>query len=204
MKRSPFIILLLLAALALTGCVKLGAKPLDKKYFRVSPERNATPAAIPSPIVLKVRRMSISDVYNTRELVYQMKDGRIESDFYNMYFVPPANMLTSELRRWLESSGRFTHIIEPGSMVVSSLTLEGVVSSLYGDYSTDQPAAVVDMQFFLVDENSANNDIVFSKDYKQRIPLTQATPQELVQAITQGVQTIFTELENDLAMVQYR
>lgn len=203
MKRSPLIILIILVAVATTSCVKLGGKPLEKKYYRVSPERTASAAAVPSSIVLKVRRMKISDFYSTRELVYQMKDGRMESDFYNLYFVPPENMLTTELRRWLTASGRFAHIIEPGSMVVPGLTLEGVVGSMYGDYTTTEPAAVIEMQFFLVDENSSNNDIVFSKDYRQRIPLSQPVPSELVQALTKGVQAIFTELENDLSMVQF-
>ncbi len=203
MKRYPLIISLLIIALAATACVKLGGKPIDKRFYRITPVRTASPAAIPSDIVLTVRRMKISDFYNTRELVYQMKDGRMESDFYNMLFVPPANMLTTELRRWLTASSRFAHIIEPGSMVVPTLTLEGVVGAMYGDYTTDQPAAVVEMQFFLVDENSANNDIVFSKDYRQRIPLAQPDPTQLVQAMTEGVQAIFTELENDLSMVQF-
>ncbi len=203
MKRYPIIILILVVALAATACVKLGGKPIDKKFYRIAPTRTAEPAAAPNDAVLKVRRMKISDFYNTRELVYQMKDGRIESDFYNMLFVPPSNMLTTELRRWLAASGRFTHIVEPGSMVVPTLTLEGVVGAMYGDYTTDTPTAVIEMQFFLVDENTTNNDIVFSRDYRQRIPLTQPEPHELVQALTTGVEAIFTQLENDLSTVQY-
>ncbi len=107
--------------------------------------------------------MSTSDLYNSRELIYQMADGRIESDFYNMYFVAPGNMLTSELRKWLGASGQFSHIIEPGSMVVPTYTLEGTVNALYGDYSGETPAAVVKLQIFIVDESTAENDIVFPR-----------------------------------------
>ncbi len=96
-------------------------------------------------------------------------------------------------------TGQFSHIIEPGSMVIPTLTLEGVVNSLYGDYATDQPAAVIEMQFFLVNESTADNDIVFSRSYRQRVPLTKPDPQELVQAMTKGVQAIFTQLEQDMA-----
>ncbi len=152
-------------------------------------------------MILKIRRMSVSDLYNTRELVYQMDGGRIESDFYNMFFVTPGNMLTTELRTWLGASNRFKNIIEPGSMVVPSLTLEGAINALYGDYANGQPAAVVSLQFFLVDESTPTNDIVFSKDYNQRIPLTKADPQELVKAMTLAVQAIFTQLEQDMATV---
>ena len=143
--------------------------------------------------------LSISDLYNTRELVYREAGGRIDSDFYNMFFVTPDNMITTELRSWLGASNLFAHIIEPGSMVVPNLTLEGVLNSLYGDYSTDAPVAVVEMQFFIVDESTQDNSIVFSNTYIQRIPMSQADPQQLVQAMTKGVQTIFTDLEKDLA-----
>jgi len=199
MKKYHIILILLTVALTATACVKLGGKPLDKRFFQITPVRSGEPAATSSDLILKVRRFSVSDLYNTRELVYRETGGRIDSDFYNMFFVTPGNMLTTELRKWLAKSGLFAHIIEPGSMVVPNLTLEGVVNSLYGDYSTGAPVAVVEMQFFVVDESTAANVIVYSNTYAERIPLDQADPQQLVQAMTKGVQMIFTNLENDLA-----
>jgi len=198
MKRAYPLIIILALALAATACVKLGGKPLDKTFYRIHPVRSGE-ARTPSGVILKLRRMTISDLYNTRELVYQMADGRVESDFYNMFFVTPGNMLTTELRTWLQASNLFANVIEPGSMVIPTLTLESTVNSLYGDYSSGSPAAVVAMQFFLVDESTANNDIVFSKDYRRRVPLAQPDPAALVQAMTQATQAIFTELEQDLA-----
>jgi len=199
MRKHHIIISILALALIATSCVKLGGKPVDKKFYRITPVRSGEPTPDQSDIVLKVRRLAVSDLYNTRELVYQMDGGRIESDFYNMYFVPPSNMLTTELRKWLTASGQFSNIIEPGSMVIPDLTLEGVINSLYGDYSAGEPVAVVSMQFFLVDESTSENVIVFSRNYEQRVPLTEPDPQALVRAMTTGVQTIFTQLEQELA-----
>jgi len=189
----------LIATLSMSACVKLGGEPIEKHYYRITPARTETPPEAQCGKILKIRRLSVSDIYNTRELVYQMSDGRIESDFYNMLFVAPGNMLTSELRKWLAQSGHFANVIEPGSMVIPDLTLEGVVNSLYGDYSTEPPNAVIAMQFFLVDESTPNNEIVFSSSYRQRIPLDKSAPDELVQGMTKGIQIIFTELELDLA-----
>lgn len=200
MKRILPLILLLALALAASACVKLGGKPMDKTFYRIHPVRTA-PARADSGVILKMRRMTVSDLYNTRELVYQMTDGRIESDFYNLFFVAPGNMLTSELRSWLDASRLFRDIIEPGSMVIPGLTLEGTVNALYGDYASGSPAAVVALQFFLVDESTPTNDIVFSKDYRRRIALSQPDPAALVKAMTEAVQSIFTELESDLAEV---
>ncbi len=199
MKKAILILIILIMATSTVSCVKLGGTPVDKRFYRLTPVREGESAQTKGDIVLRVRRLTISDLYNTRELVYQMKDGRIESDFYNLFFVTPGNNLTVELRKWLSATGQFSHVVEPGSMVVPTLTLEGVVNALYGDYASDQPAAIVEMQFFLVNESTADNEIVFSQSYRQRVPLTKPDPQELVQAMTTGVQTIYTQLEKDLA-----
>ncbi|NDV17914.1 hypothetical protein GO013_00585 [Pseudodesulfovibrio sp. JC047] len=197
---KKYVILFLFVAVSLTSvaCVKLGSEPLDKRFYQITSTRNAPAVETGYDIVLKVRRLSISQLYNTRELIYRGQNGRIESDFYNTFFIPPADMLTSELRAWIRGSALFSHIIEPGSMVVPDLTLEGVVNALYGDYSLDTPAAVVEMQFFMVDETSANNDIIFSKTYSERIPMAESSATALVQAMTTGVHTIYTNLETDL------
>ena len=199
MKRYLILIALVAAALAGSACVKLGGKPVAKQYYQISPARTAPEAAAPRDIVLLVRRLSVSDLYNSRELIYRGSGERIESDFYNMFFINPASMLTTELRRWLDESGMFAHIIEPGSMVVPGLTLEGTVNALYGDYSSDRPVAVVEMQFFAVDESTPDNDIVFSGHYTERIPLADTDPRTLIKAMTQGVETIYATLETDLA-----
>ena len=196
MKRT---LILVLVALTLAACVKLGGEPVDKRFYRINPVRSGETATGHGDAVLKVRRMTVSDFYQTRELVYQMEDGRIESDFYNMFFVAPSSMLTAELRDWLDASGLFGHIVKPGSMVVPTYTLEGVVNSLYGDYTDEEPAAVVSMQFFVVNESTADNEIVFSRDYQERVSIAQHDPQQLVMGMTQAVERIFTQLEQDLA-----
>lgn len=199
MKPYRILILVLAVALAASACVKLGGKPVDKRYYQILPVRSAAQADLPRAETLKVRRLAVSDLYNTRELVYRGPEGTIDSDFYNLLFVTPGNMLTTELRRWLTESGLFNHIVSPGSLVVPGLTLEGVVNALYGDYSGPSPAAVVEMQFFVVDESGADNAVVFSGSYQERVTLDSADPQTLVRAMTLAVTDIFTNLETDLA-----
>ena len=199
MKRLRILTLVLTVALATSACVKLGGKPVEKRYYQIAPQRTAETSAAAKGIDLKVRRLSISDLYNTRELVYRGPEGRIDSDFYNLFFITPSNMLTTELRRWMTESGQFSHVVTPGSLVVPGLTLEGTINSLYGDYSGGQSAAVVEMQFFLVDESTSDNAIVFSASYAERIPVEANNPDALVKGMTLAVQHIYTDLETDLA-----
>lgn len=199
MKNVQIIFCLLALTLLATACVKLDKPAADKRYYSIMAQRPGEPLPTTGDLVIKLRRMTVSDLYSSRELVYRMKDGRMQSDFYNMFFANPGNNLTQELKKWLSASGQFKHIIQPGSMIVPDLTLESVANKLFGDYSGETPAAVVSMQFFLVDESTATNEVVFSKSYDQRIPFGASEPGQLVQAMTKGVEAIYRQLEQDLA-----
>lgn len=195
---SLIVALAALAALA-AGCVKLGSKPLDKHYYQLSATRQAAPEITASMPTLKVRRLETSDMYSGREIIYRSDNGRVQSDFYNLFFIAPGSMLTQELREWLRMSGRFEHIVSPGSLAMPGLTLEGLVNELYGDYTEGRTDAVVKMQFHVVDEASGHNEIVFSASYDERIPTTSASTEALVSAMSTGVTRIFEQLETDLA-----
>lgn len=183
---------------ALPGCMKLGATPVDKHYYDIAVTRTGPPTAQASPQVLKLGRLDISELYDQREMVYRLPKGAVESDFYNTFVINPAPMLTQELKDWLTASGIFAHVVAPGSLAGQKLTLEGVVNTLCGDYTGAEPSAVVEMQFFLIDESTLGNDIVFSGDYRQRIPLAEQSPEALVAGFTQATRAIFTDLERDL------
>ena len=198
-RHSTFLIFSVCCILALSGCMKLGGKPVDKRYYQIAPARTAPPAAVHSPKVLKMGRLSISELYDQREMVYRFQGGVVESDFYNTFIINPASMLSQDLKDWLTASGLFAHIVAPGSLAGENLTLEGVVNTLHGDFSGPEPAAVLEMQFFLIDESTEHNDIVFSGDYRERVPLASRQASALVDGLTRAAQDIFTKLEKELA-----
>ena len=51
MKRYHILLLVLTVALTMTACVKLGGKPLDKRYFQITPVRSGEPVATSSDLV---------------------------------------------------------------------------------------------------------------------------------------------------------
>ena len=200
-KRIPVLalILLLAAALALPACVgALKQPPVERHYYHLAVERGAQEAGPLSELTLRLRTLRVSPGFAGSELVYRMGPSDFVSDFYNLYFVSPPDMLTQELRAWLHQANLFANVVEDYSLTRPGLTLEGVVNALYGDFAVDPPLAVVRMQFFLVDENTRDNEIVFSASYDRSAPIASASAQALVQGLTQGVRETFTALEADL------
>ncbi len=198
-------ILLLLAALlaaASAGCLGLERSYPQKRYFLIDATRGGDPlpAQGERPLLL-IRRLDVSPGWVDPNLVYRRLDGSWESDFYNRFFVPPAAMLTGEVREWLRSSGLFAHVVEPGSQAEPDLILEGSITALYGDFAAPSlPQAVMEMQFLLVDPADGYR-VRFEGDYRSSFPAEAAEPEALVEAWDQALADLLARLEGDLARV---
>lgn len=194
--------LLLLLVCVLGACVKLERPTLDRKYFTLDAVRPSTAeknALIDKNLI--VRRVKISPRYEDRDLVYKVAENGFEADYYNSFFVPPAAMITQELRVWIGESGVFANVLGPDSMGTGDYLLEGLVNSIYGDYSTPDHKAVVQMQFILLDNGDPSLPILYSQDFSRVINIKGAGPEALVEAFNKGLESILVELEKGLAEV---
>ncbi|WP_147821997.1 ABC-type transport auxiliary lipoprotein family protein [Salidesulfovibrio onnuriiensis] len=198
MKTVHRILFVLVTLSLLAGCGGLSRKAVEKRYYTLDVQRERAEAAPVSEKLLKVRRMQISPLYDGRELVYKLDNGRMESDFYNLFFMPPVELLSHDLDRWMDGAGLFAGSVSPASLAEADYTLEGVVNVLYGDFSGGRESALVEMQFFLIDERSAENHIVFSRNYSVRTPVSGNSPASVVQGMREGARAVFTSLESDL------
>lgn len=193
-------ILLLLSVLSV-GCMKLERPQLDRKYYVIGVSRDSQPRERGSE-TLVVRRVQVSPRYQDRELVYRTGETTYEADYYNSFFIPPAEMITDDLRRWLGESGMFENVIAPQSLASGGLILEGIVNSLYGDFSKGDPEAVVEMQFLLVDNRDADTPIIYSRSFSKRVSLDGRSSDALVKAMNKGIAEIFKTLEKDLSAIE--
>lgn len=187
---------LTLASLLLGSCVKLEQKPVDKRFFALEVERPG-PAltTFATPATLLVRRMQVSSRVSGRELVFRTGDSAWTADFYNLFFVIPADMLTQDLRTWLGSAGLFDNVIDPSSLILPGYILEGNVSGLHGDFGVKPAQAVADMQFLLLKNTAGERSVVLTRDIRKSVPLVANTPAELVRALRQAVLEVNAELE---------
>lgn len=183
----------------MAGCVNLEKGYPEKRYFVLDASRDEDISSPDTGKVLTVRRFRVSPKYEGKGLVYRLGELSYESDFYNEFFVSPVSMFTEEIRKRLEESGLFKHVVDPSSLLDSTFILEGAVTALYGDYRVKTaPKAVMEIQFFLFHETDSNPQIIFKSQYHKEEPLNGNTPDALVKSWSTALNQILTEFENDL------
>jgi len=153
----------------------------------------------PGQGVLKIRYFSISSPFETHEFVYRKDKSRYVSDFYNRFLSPPAYLITDQTRLWLSQSGVFANVVDAYSSADYDYTLEGDIQAVYGDHrSPTEPNAVMEIEFFLIDEHAKRDVIIFSRKYRSVQPTKDHSAAALVEGFNACLADILTGLEADL------
>ena len=195
MKRAWALILI-----AATGCVDLKAAYPDRRFYTIDATRTGAERKGDEKSVLRVRRFAASKMCDGAELVTRTGESSYESDFYNVFFVPPALQVGEQAQRWLTGSGLYGHVVGSGSSVAETLVLEGNLVSLHSDSrKPGAPMAVIELQFMLVRVASDPAAVLLQKTYRKEIPLPSGEPAALVKGWSEGLGKILAALEEDLA-----
>jgi cholesterol transport system auxiliary component len=150
--------------------------------------------------VLRVRRLTASKLCDGSELVTRTGESTYETDFYNVFFVPPAMQVGEQAQRWLTGAGLFGSVVGTGSSLPETHILEGNLVALHGDVTHgDLPVAVIEMQFMLVKVDSDPAAVQLQKTYRQVVPVDNGAPAAMVKGWTGGLTKILAALEEDLA-----
>ena len=204
MRAFAAILAMLLVLPLAASCVKLERQPVEKRFYALETARPApgvVPALAASPATMLVRRLHVSPRAAGRELVYRTAPSAWTADYYNMFFVSPADMLTQDLRAWLAAGGVCANVVDPGSLAAPEYILEGNVTALHGDFAVKPPQAVVEMQFLLLKSTGDERKVLLTREYRKSAPLSGNTPQELVRAMRESVAAAYADLESDLRTV---
>lgn len=198
-----FIRLAILVALSFgpalfAGCLKIQKEAPEKHQFVLDVTRPAGgPAGNPNG-VLQVNEFQIPDTFQGRGFRYRMQGSRLESDFYNEFFSPPAQMITDEVRQWFDRSGLFKVVITDSGLVEPSHFLGGTVEEISGDYGSNPLKAVLELEFVLTKQVRGRDNIVFAHRYREEQPIESKSPENLVQAWNQSLLKTLQALESDL------
>jgi len=190
------------AALALAACSIGKPIPAPNTYVVQPPPPQSVPAVAPDPESLRIGNVRVAAAYAGNALVYRMDEVRFTSDPYSRFIADPGTMLGDQMAAWLARTGQFG-VAGPESTLPAHYLLEATVTELYGDFRPERvPAAVLAVQFALVDQTSARPKAVLERSIARRVDLPRASPDALVRGYGDALAQILAELSRDLQVVR--
>ena len=200
--RPRVAIAILALAAMLRSCSLSRPAPVKHMYLLEA----AAPASAPVQKLasLRIGVINVAAPFRGRALVYRRDDVTYEADFYSEYFVAPAAILGEATAKALTAANVFRRVIPPGAAPDDGdFVLDGFVTEFYGDArEAGRPAAVITATFYLSAADTPTHTVVWSREYRQRVPFADATPEALARAWNAALSTILTDLARDLAAAE--
>jgi ABC-type uncharacterized transport system auxiliary subunit len=191
--------LAILVATGLAAC-SLTRPPVDRATFDLAPARGTPPAGATKPVALRIKPFRTAAPYDGREFLYRRADGQLVADFYNGFSAGPGELVTAATASWIQSSRLFGAVLEPGISADAPFSLEGTVMAVYGDQrDPKQPAAVLDVQVYLIHAAPAARELVLDRRFRERVSVADASPEALAKGYNEALARILQRLESDLA-----
>jgi cholesterol transport system auxiliary component len=193
---------LTLIVVLLAGCSALTREaPVRQTFLLETPPLSAVER--PQPGALRVGNINVAAPFRGKAFVYRMSELRFETDFYVEFLVPPAAMLTEQTARALDRAKPFARIAGPGATADAEWVLDGFVSALYADArEAGKPAAELAVTYYLTPAGGAQQTPIWSHDYRQHVPMRDASANAYAEALNKAFADIIAELARDLAAVQ--
>ena len=198
-RKAFALVALAAAAMMLASCSISRPSPV-KRTFLLEPAMPAK-VAVARPMSVRVGAVSVAAPFRGKAFVYRDSDLRYESDYYNEFFVTPAAMLTEATAKALVAANVFRRVVPFGAAADDGdYVLDGFVSELYGDArDAAKPVAVLAMSFYLSPTGVPTPVVIWSREYRQRVPASATTPEALAQAWSAALSAILADLARDLA-----
>jgi ABC-type uncharacterized transport system auxiliary subunit len=170
--RTALLCLGVMIFLGMAGCVSL-SKPYPKQSiftFTVPALEPGKPIAPDAKI--RVLRFESSESYDGVEFVYRVGENEIETDFNNVFFKTPAELITDVVRETLTKAGHFRAALPASSALVVDYVIEGHIESIHLDLrDSETPKAVLIIYLSLVDARPDFPELQLHKRYAASIPL---------------------------------
>ena len=181
------------------GCASPKVGYSAKQQYVLGARRDAEKISPVGTSVVKVRPFRVSNRFDCKTFLYRTDEMSYESDFYHEFLGLPGPIITEEVKEWLAASGLFSNVIDTGSRAEGRFVLEGNVLALYGDYTDkDNPQAVIEIHFLLINTTISAGSIVFDETYESVVPLESSRSEALVQGWNTCLKQILEALEKDL------
>jgi uncharacterized lipoprotein YmbA len=148
---------------------------------------------------MRMGNVRVAAAYAGNALVYRMDDVQYTSDPYTAFIAEPGAMFGNQMAAWLDRSGPFKAVAQPGTATPAQYVLEATVTELHGDFRDGRPpAAVLAVQFALIDQAGARPQVVRERTIASRVDLPQASPDALVRGYGKALAEILSQLVTEL------
>ena len=191
-----------LATVAAVGACALSRPNVTKHTFLLEP---APPpmASVQKLASLRVGVVNVAAPYRGKAFVYRSDELKFEADYYSEFFVAPTALLSEATARALAAASVFRRTIPPGAADAGDYVLDGFASELYGDARDPaRPAAVIAITFYLTPANAITPNVIWWREYRQRVPVANATAEALARAWNAALAAILADLARDLAAAE--
>jgi cholesterol transport system auxiliary component len=186
-------------AVALAGCAIGNPLPSVSTYVVELPIDANERSQSPRVETLRVGKVRVAAAYGGETLVYRLDDVRYTADPYHAFIADSGSMFASRIAEWLGHTGLFKSVTQPETIRPARYTLEANVVELYGDFRPGRvPAAVMTVQFALLDQSTPRLTVVHECTLASRIELAQASPDELVRGYGKALADILSRLVAEL------
>jgi cholesterol transport system auxiliary component len=192
----------LLVVALLAACSAITRPAPIRQTFLLEPPAPAALAQSQAS-ALRIGNINVAAPFRGKAFVYRMGDLRFETDYYVEFLVPPAAMLTEQTARALERAKPFARVAGPGATTDAAWVLDGFASALYADTrEAGKPAAELVIAYYLTPAGGSVVTPVWTHEYRQRVPMRDASAGAYADALNEAFGAILAELARDLAGAQ--
>jgi ABC-type uncharacterized transport system auxiliary subunit len=191
-----------IAVAAILAACSLTRSTTAKRTFLLEPTLPPM-ASVQKLVSVRVGLVSVAAPYRGKAFVYRQDEIKFDADYYNEFFVAPTAMLSEATSSALAAANVFRRVIPPGTTDAGDFVLDGFASEFYGDLrETGKPVAAVAITYYLLPAVSIVPNVIWSKEYRQRVPVTEATPDGFARAWNAALAAILADLARDLAAAE--
>jgi uncharacterized lipoprotein YmbA len=194
------LVLTAFAALTVTACAIGKPIPKPTTYVVDLPMAAARPSETRRSETLRMGNVRVAAAYAGNALVYRLDDVQYTSDPYHAFIAEPGAILGNQMAAWLDRAGPFDTVALPGSTRPVQYVLDATVAELYGDFRPGRrPAAVLTLQFALIDQEGARPKVVYESTIARRVDLPQASPDALIRGYGKALEEILSQLVPEIS-----
>ncbi len=194
MKRRFFLTISALTA----GCSVLPAREYQQRRdWPLVPRRPSVAPTRRGGRVLLVRTVSAAPGLEARGVQWLLKDGSLNTDYYEQWSVPPGDAVEEGLRRWLSDSGLFSAVVAPGSRVTPDFVLEAELTALVADPGAGTARAA--LALVLLEPKGVQTRVRLQRTETAESRLTGSDIVSIVAALREAAVAVLGQTERTLA-----